>query len=140
MRNGLDLIKKAEGCKLKAYRCPVGVPTIGYGETRGVKMGMTITRQQAEEFLLDSYDEFEAGVRKLVSVDLTENQLGALTSFAYNLGLGNLKNSSLLRFLNQSRYNDAANQFLKWTRGGGKVLPGLVTRRAAERELFLKSA
>lgn len=136
MRKGLDLIKRAEGCKLKAYLCPAGIPTIGYGETRSVKLGMTITQAEAEQRLIESYDEFEAGVNKLVDVDINENQLGALVSFAYNLGLGNLKKSDLLKFVNQKQFKTAAMQFGKWIRGGGKILPGLVTRREAERVLF----
>lgn len=138
MRNGIDLIKAQEGFRAKAYLCPAGIPTIGYGETRGVKLGMTITQAEAEKRLEESYDEFESGVRILVKVDITDNQLGALVSFAYNLGLGNLKKSSLLTLVNHSNFKAAAEEFGKWTRGGGKVLPGLVKRRQAEKELFLK--
>lgn len=138
MRNGIPLIKEAEGCKLKAYLCPAGIPTIGYGETRGIKLGMLINQGKAESLLEESYDEFESEVKKLVRVPLTDNELGALVSFAYNLGLGNLKKSNLLFNLNKSKYKEAAEGFLGWTRGGGKVLPGLVKRRRAEKELFLK--
>lgn len=140
MRNGISLIKQAEGCKLRAYLCPAGVPTIGYGETRGVKMGMTITKEMADAFLLTSYDEFEDGVKRLLKTKVNENQLGALVSFAYNVGLTNLKSSTLLRLINVGQFSAASEEFKKWVRGGGKVLPGLVTRRKAERELFLMRA
>lgn len=136
-RAGLSLVKSSEGCKLKAYLCPAGIPTIGYGETRGVYMGMVITQQEAETMLINSYDEFEQGVLKLVKVSLNENQLGALVSFAYNLGLGNLKKSTLLLKINKKDFAGAAECFMSWTRGGGKILPGLVKRRTAEKQLFL---
>jgi lysozyme len=136
-RAGLGLVKTFEGCKLKAYLCPAGVPTIGYGRTKGVKLGQTITQAQADAWVVEEYDEFEAGVRKLVKVPLTANQLGALTSFAYNLGLGNLKSSTLLKKLNGGDYAGAAAQFARWNKAGGVVLAGLTKRRAAEAKLFL---
>lgn len=137
-RAGLGLVKTFEGCKLSAYLCPANVPTIGYGRTRGVKLGQTITQAQADAWLEEEYDEFEAGVRKLVKVPLTANQLGALTSFAYNLGLGNLKASTLLKLLNARDYDGAAAQFARWNKAAGRVLAGLTKRRAAEAALFSK--
>ncbi len=137
-RAGLGLIKSSEGCKLTAYLCPAGIPTIGWGETKGVHLGQTITQQQADAMLAARYDEFEAGVRKLVTVPLTDNQLGALTSFAYDCGLANLASSTLLQKLNANDITGASQEFMKWTKGGGRVLPGLVTRRSAEASLFLK--
>lgn len=134
---GIDLIKEFEGVRLAAYRCPAGVPTIGYGHTKGVEMGDTVTVIEAEELLREDLEVFENGVNKLVEVPLEQHQFDALVSFAFNLGLGNLKNSTLLRLLNQGLYTDAANQLTRWNRAGGQVLAGLVRRRSAERRMFL---
>lgn len=134
---GLPLVKEFEGLELKAYLCPAGVPTIGYGRTKGVKLGQTCTEAQAEAWVAEEYAGFEAAVRKLVKVPLNANQLGALTSFAYNLGVGALMRSTLLRRLNSRNYAGAAAQFAVWNKAAGKVSPGLVRRRAAERALFL---
>ncbi len=138
-RAGLGLVKTFEGCKLTAYLCPAGVPTIGYGRTTGVKLGQKITQAQADAWVVREYDEFEARVRRIVQVPLTANQLGALTSFAYNLGSGALASSTLLRLLNGGDYAGAAAQFGRWNKAGGKVLAGLTKRRAAEAALFLKA-
>lgn len=137
-RAGLALIKTYEGCKLTAYLCPAGKWTIGYGRTTNVKKGDTCSQAQADAWLLEEYDAFESKVRALVKVALTANQLGALVSFAYNVGVGSLKDSTLLRLLNAADYSGAAAQFARWNKGGGKVLPGLVKRRAAEAALFSK--
>lgn len=137
-RAGLSFIKQFEGCELKAYLCPAGVPTIGYGRTKGVKLGDTCSQAQADAWLTQEYDEFEAGVRKLVTVALTANQLGALVSFAYNIGLGALRTSTLLRVLNAGDYSGAASQFSRWNKAAGRVLAGLSRRRAAEAALFVK--
>lgn len=133
---GLDLIKQFEGLYLKAYRCPAGVPTIGYGHTAGVAMGQTITQQQADDYLRRDVRQFERAVARQVSVPLTQGQLDALVSFAFNLGEGALAQSTLLRLLNAGDYAGAAAQFERWNKAGGRVLPGLVRRRAAERALF----
>ena len=133
---GLDLIKQFEGLYLKAYRCPAGVPTIGYGHTAGVAMGQTITQQQADDYLRRDVRQFERAVARLVTVPLTQGQFDALVSFAFNLGEGALAQSTLLRLLNTGDYAGAAAQFDRWNKAGGRVLPGLVRRRAAERALF----
>ena len=133
---GLDLIKQFEGLYLKAYRCPAGVPTIGYGHTAGVAMGQTITQQQADDYLRRDVRQFERAVARLVTVPLTQGQFDALVSFAFNLGEGALAQSTLLRLLNAGDYAGAAAQFDRWNKAGGRVLPGLVRRRAAERALF----
>ena len=133
---GLDLIKQFEGLYLKAYRCPAGVPTIGYGHTAGVAMGQTITQQQADDYLRRDVRQFERAVARLVSVPLTQGQFDALVSFAFNLGEGALAQSTLLRLLNAGDYAGAAAQFDRWNKADGRVLPGLVRRRAAERALF----
>jgi GH24 family phage-related lysozyme (muramidase) len=135
---GLQLIKDSEGLELSAYKCPAGVPTIGYGTTSNVKMGMTISKDQAEQFLKRDLESFEKSVSSLVKVKLTDNQFSALVSFTYNLGAESLAQSTLLRLLNSGDYPGAADQFPRWNRGGGQVLPGLVKRRALERSLFLK--
>lgn len=138
---GKDIIKKWEGLRLKAYLCPAGVPTIGYGHTYNVKMGQTISVAQAELFLDHDYQDAEEQVLSLVKVPLTENQLGALTSFVFNLGSGNLRISTLLRKLNLGDYRGAAEQFGAWNKarvnGVLTVLDGLTKRRADEKNLFL---
>jgi len=130
------LIKSFEGLRLSAYKCPADVWTIGYGTTAGVKEGQIITKERAEELLRDDVKRFEDQVLRLVKVPLTQGQLDALVSFTYNLGAANLGNSTLLRLLNAGDYKGAAAQFDRWTKAGGKELPGLVKRRAAERALF----
>lgn len=135
-KNGLALIRQAEGLRLRAYKCPAGVWTIGFGTTAGVKEGQVITKERAEELLRDDVKRFEDQVLRLVKVPLTQGQLDALVSFTYNLGAANLGNSTLLRLLNAGDYKGAAAQFDRWTKAGGKELPGLVKRRAAERALF----
>lgn len=136
-QKGIDLIKKFEGCRLEAYKCPAGIWTIGYGHTKGVKDGQIITQEQAEEFLREDLRIFEQAVESCVKVPLSQNQFDALVSFCYNCGSGALKTSTLLRLLNEGKYKDASEQFLRWNKAGGKVLAGLTRRREEERELFL---
>ncbi|MGP2833586.1 lysozyme [Serratia nevei] len=142
-KTGIDLIKKFEGCELKAYQDSVGVWTIGYGWThpvngRKVEAGMVITQETAESLLREGVKPFADGVSKLVTAPINQNQFDALVSFAYNLGLKSLKDSTLLKLLNAGNKKGAADEFLKWCRAGGKILNGLVKRRTAERELFLQ--
>lgn len=139
---GIKLIKEAEGCVLKAYTCPAGVLTIGYGHTgKDVTEGLTITEEQAEELLKKDLEKFEKTVEKYVEVEMNQNQFDALVSFTFNLGSGNLAKSTLLKKLNAKDYAGAAEQFLVWNKatvdGVKKELPGLTTRRKKERELFL---
>lgn len=135
---GIALIKRFEGCRLKAYKCPAGVWTVGYGSTGpDVREGVVVSAARAEELLREDLRRFEAGVARLVTIPLLSNQHAALVCFAYNVGLGNLCESTLLKKLNRGDYRGAADEFLKWTKAGGRELPGLVKRRAAERELFL---
>lgn len=141
---GVDLIKSFEGYHRAlpngdcvAYRCPAGVLTLGYGNTVGIKPGMVWTRQQAEEALLRELATFEAGVVRLVTVPLNQNEFDSLVSFAYNCGLGALEKSTILRKLNAGDRVGAAAAFKLWTKGGGRVLPGLVRRRDQEAALFL---
>jgi lysozyme len=136
---GLGLVKSFEGLFLKAYRCPAGVWTIGYGCTEGVKPGMVWTKDEAEAALLRELSKFEAAVNKLAKVTLNQNQYDALVSFAYNCGEGALSRSGLLKKVNANADGKVvAAEFMKWTRGGGRVLPGLVRRRKAEADLFNK--
>lgn len=134
---GISLIKQFEGVRLAAYQDMVGVLTIGYGHTGPeVKAGMTITQQQADQLLAADLEKFETGVGQLVAVPLNANQFAALVSFSYNLGLGNLRSSTLLRLLNRGDYAGAAAQFRRWNRAGGQEVAGLARRRQAEQVLF----
>ncbi|MEN6082592.1 lysozyme [Chromobacterium piscinae] len=134
---GINLIKQFEGVRLQAYQDAVGVWTIGYGHTGPeVKAGIRISQQQAEQLLATDLEKFETGVGKVVTVPLNANQFSALVSFSYNLGLGNLQSSTLLRLLNKGDYTGAAGQFPLWNKAGGNVLPGLSRRRLAEQTLF----
>ncbi|HGY9618318.1 TPA: lysozyme [Pseudomonas putida] len=139
-QRGLSLIKSFEGLRLQAYQDSVGVWTIGYGATRGVKAGMKISKEQAERMLLNDVQRFEPEVQRLITVPLSQNQWDALMSFTYNLGAANLESSTLCRLLNAGNYASAAEQFPRWNKAGGQVLAGLVRRRAAERDLFLGAA
>ena len=134
---GINLIKRFEGLRLGAYLDSVDVPTIGYGHTRGVKLGQTITQEQADALLEEDIHEFELAIQRLVHVNLTQNQFDALVSFTFNLGIGSLKQSTLLKKLNAGDITGAANEFNRWTYAGGKKLTGLVKRRSAERLLFI---
>ena len=136
--DGLKIIKDAEGLRLKAYVCPAGVLTIGYGSTgKHVTPGLQITEDQAEKLLLNDLARFEEGVALQCPV-ATSNQFSALVSFAFNVGLESLRTSTLRRLHNEGKYGEAAEQFARWNKGGGRILPGLVKRRAAERALYLK--
>ena len=133
----LELIKPFEGCKLRAYLCPAGVWTIGYGATgQGIGPGVVWTQDQAENRLLADVARFYRGVSKLVTVPVNEFQAGALTSFAFNVGLQALAGSTLLRLLNAGQYPQASEQFMRWDKAGGKRLNGLTRRRAAEKAMF----
>lgn len=138
MKRAKDLIKQFEGCRLEAYKCSAGVPTIGYGHTAGVKMGDRITQQRADELFDEDFAKFEREVRKLTAkVQLSNTQAGALTSFAFNLGVGALKDSTLLkRVLANPSDPDIRNQFMRWINAGGKPLEGLKRRRKAEADLY----
>ncbi|MEM9448684.1 MAG: lysozyme [Cyanobacteria bacterium P01_E01_bin.6] len=135
---GKALIKKFEGLRTESYLCPANVWTIGYGSTDGVRKGMNITAVNAEALLDQDLQRFEKGVEKLVTVPLNDNQFSALVSFAFNLGLGALKRSTLLKRLNQGNYQAVPQEFSKWIWADNRTLPGLVTRRKEEAELFMK--
>lgn len=132
---GVDLLKHFEGCKLETYRDSIGVYTIGYGHTEGVHSLMVWTQEQADKQLEADIERFEAGVRGLLKTPVTENQLAALVCFAFNVGLGNFKRSTLLNCINKGNYN-VGSEFLRWDKAGGRVLAGLTKRRQAEAALF----
>ena len=135
----LDLIGEFEGLRLKAYKDPVGIWTIGFGTTDGVTPGMTITKRKAEELLLDDIlTQRIPAIRGRVKVPLSNNEICALVSFTYNVGNGAFAKSTLLRRLNAKEPRSAvADEFLKWNKARGWVLAGLTRRRKAERLLFL---
>lgn len=136
---GISLIKNFEGCRLIGYKCPAGIPTIGYGHTGSeVRVGMKITQTEADRLLKNDLIVHCNNVSKLVKVPLNQNQFDALVSFEYNIGYGAFSKSTLLKMLNQKNYKEAAEQFLRWKYAGGKVLAGLERRRKAEKELFLQ--
>ena len=140
---GKDLIRSFEGFRAIAYICPAGVPTIGYGTTKingkSVQLGMKITTQEADVFLEADLQQFEDAVRSNVLTKLTQNQFDALISFVYNVGITNFVKSTLLKKLNANKFDEAADEFLRWNKSKKKVLPGLTRRRNAERDLFLKT-
>ncbi|WP_277971769.1 lysozyme [Pantoea agglomerans] len=134
---GLGLIKKFEGFRAEAYRCPAGVWTIGYGHTGNVKEGDTCTPEQADHWLQEDCLVAELTIGANVKTHLNQNQFDALVSFIFNLGSGNFVGSTLLKKLNVGDYAGAADEFGKWVNAGGRKLPGLVERRAAEKALFV---
>ena len=135
-QEGLSLIKKFEGCELEAYKCAAGVLTIGYGSTKGVKEGDTITQKEADNLLLHEMNEYEGYINDSVTVDLKQNQFDALVAWTYNLGPTNLRESTLLKRLNGDDFADVPHQIRRWNKAGGKVLDGLIRRREAEALLF----
>ena len=142
-QKGFDLIKSFEGLRLKAYPDPAtGTEpwTIGYGATRGVTKGMTITVEQADRMLVNDVARFEPELERLLNVAVSQNQWDALMSFVYNLGAPNLASSTLLKMLNAGDYARAADQFSRWNKAAGKEMPGLTKRRAAEQTLFMSAA
>ncbi len=134
---GLALIKQFEGLRLHAYLCAAGVPTIGYGHTKGVEMDDAITEEQAEHLLQEDLREFELAIQRLVHISITQNQFDALVSLVFNIGVDNFKKSTLLKKVNARDTSGAANEFNKWVFAGKKKLEGLVKRRNAERLLFI---
>lgn len=142
-RRGLNLVKQSEGFFSEAYLCPAGVWTIGYGHTRGVRQGQTVTKEEAEAILLQDLFEAAQDVERLISTKLTENQFSALVSFTFNVGGGNLQESTLRRKLNVGNYEDVPFELNRWVKatdpvsGKKRTLRGLVRRRAAEGDLWL---
>lgn len=143
--NAIKLIQDSEGFRAKPYLCPAGVPTIGYGSTiyeNGTHVKLSdpeITEERAVEILFDQLKKYENAVNRYVHVPINQNQFDALVDFAYNAGAGNLQRSTLLRKLNAGDYEGASHEFGRWVYGGGKKLNGLVKRREAERNLFMRN-
>jgi len=136
--NALKIIKEFEGLRYKTYKCPAGILTIGYGHTGpDVIPGMQINETMADALLKLDIQKFENAVNRLVKVPITQNQFDALVSFTFNVGEGKLESSTLLKKINNNDLT-ARDEFFKWIYGGGKILPGLVKRRTAERALFIK--
>jgi GH24 family phage-related lysozyme (muramidase) len=142
-RATLDLIKQFEGCKLTAYKDIAGIWTIGYGTTAAAGLGiepskgMTITQERAEDLLRRGVDKFAAQVDALITTKVNQNQRGAIICLAYNIGVGALSKSTVLRELNAGNKDKAAAAFQMWNKAGGEIVQGLVRRREAERQLFL---
>ncbi len=138
---GMQLIRNFEGFVDHVYKDAVGYPTIGIGHL--IKAGEIfpekITEAEAYDILAKDLKEAEDAVNKLVKVTLRQNQFDALVSFVFNLGAGNFAGSTLLKMVNASDFNNAAGQFIRWNRAGGKVLTGLTRRREAEAALFLQA-
>jgi lysozyme len=136
----MSLIKQFEGCRLEAYPDPGtgGDPwTIGWGSTgAGIRKGVRWTQAQADDRLASDVERFMRGVRAVCKVAPTDNELGAMTSLAYNIGLGAFRGSTLLKLFNVGNKAGAAKQFDRWNKAGGRVMKGLVRRRAAERAVF----
>ncbi len=139
---GKQFIQSFEKCRLIAYDDGVGVWTIGWGHTEGVKPGMACTQENADAWFASDISVFERAVERLSHVPLSQSQFDALVAFAYNVGVGSLSMSTLLRKLNEHNYLAAANQFEAWNKGtvDGRlvVLDGLTKRRRAERRIFLE--
>ncbi len=142
MNKGMPIIRKYEGLRLRAYICPSGLPTIGYGATfyengSRVQMGDVITIDRADKLLYLQVKLFADEVKRIVKSELDENQLGALTSFCFNVGGARFAGSTLAKKANANPNDPTIRaEFMRWTRGGGKVLPGLVKRREEEANLY----
>jgi len=150
----LDMIVHHEGCKLRPYQCPALLWTVGVGhvidpsharvplaERKALPIpngwDRTLTMEEVDEILAKDLARFESGVQRLCPSGLTPGRFGALVSFAFNVGLGNLQNSTLRMKHNRGEYEAAADEFLKWNKAGGKELKGLTNRRKDERALYL---
>ena len=140
---GLEIISVFEGFSSTPYLCPANRFTIGYGSTWDIKGNPVtnthapVTRDEAGLLLKREIVHVERGINKLVKAELTENMFSALASLVYNIGTGNFQRSTLKMKLNRGEYENAADEFPKWRKAGGRILKGLVRRRAQERELFL---
>lgn len=142
-KSGLDHLVEYEGIKLTPYLDSIKKPTIGIGNTfyeDGTAVTMNdppITIERAYELANNVLKQFEEAVNTLVTVELTQNQFDALVCFVYNVGINNLKRSTLLRLLNEGKIDEAAKEFPKWNKAGGKEIAGLTRRRISEQRLFL---
>ena len=135
-QEGLSLIKKFEGLRLRAYKCSANVLTIGYGHTGGVKETDKITLEEADSLLEKDIAKFEEYVSDNVIVKLNQSQFDALVAWTFNLGPGNLRESTMLKKLNNQEYESVPFEMRRWNKAGGKTLDGLIRRREAESLLF----
>lgn len=131
------IVKEFEGASLESYQDLGGIWTIGWGCTHGVSPGMRITREQAEERLSQDLLDTQTRVKAQIEVPLNDNQLAALISFTYNEGAQHLLESTVEKLLNAHNYAGAADAFLMWDKVRGKIVPGLIRRREAERSIFI---
>ena len=139
----INMIKHHEGFVRKPYQDPIGLWTVGVGHLIGdgkklpKEWNKEFTDEEVDNILCEDLERFEIGIQRLTKVSLTQSQFDALVSFSFNVGLGNFQSSTLRSKLNRGDYEGASNEFPKWRKAGGKILPGLVKRRADERALFL---
>lgn len=138
---GINIIKKYEGLRLDKYQDATGKWTIGYGHLilPNELFAKRLTQEEANSLLMCDLKKTEEGIRRYVTSHLNQNQFDALVSFTFNLGVNNLKGSTLLRLINQGLFVEAAVQFLRWNKAGGQVLKGLTLRRQAEQDLFSRT-
>lgn len=140
--NCVSIVKKYEGFRSKPYKCPAGIPTIGYGSTfyiNSEKVSMydsEISETFASELLETVLNDFAKKVDNIIKVSLNQNQFDALVSFTYNIGIGAFTKSTLLKKLNNVDFQGASNEFIRWNKANGKVLKGLTNRRLDEQKLF----
>jgi len=139
----INMIKHHEGFVRKPYQDPIGLWTVGVGHLIGdgkklpKEWNKEFTDEEVDNILCEDLERFEIGIQRLTKVSLTQSQFDALVSFSFNVGLGNFQSSTLRSKLNRGDYEGASNEFPKWRKAGGKVLKGLVRRRADEKALFL---
>lgn len=137
-KRGIELLIRFEGYRANAYLDPIGIPTIGFGFVKGVKMGDTMTLYDAKERLKRELVEYEQGVLSSMTRAPNQNQFDACVVFAFNVGVAGFKKSSVLKAHNRGDEQAAARAFALWNRAGGKTWPGLTRRRAAEAALYLE--
>lgn len=136
-RKGLSLIKDFEGLRLGAYKCPAGVWTIGYGHTRGVRQGQTITEAQADGYLVEDIGPIERMLNSL-GINFRQEQFDALVSWIFNLGAGNFNSSTMKKYIVSDRADEEiTDQIVKWVNASGRPLTGLKKRRVAEANMWL---
>jgi len=133
----INLIKSFESFRSKAYLDLAGIPTIGWGTTKEIHLGMTTTKEQAEEWMREDVAKVANALTSLISIELTECQFSALVSLVYNIGVHNFSASTLLKKLHAEDLSGAAQEFLNWDYSGGRKIPGLSNRRKKEQALFL---
>lgn len=134
---GKNLIKEAEGLRLDAYLCPAGIPTIGWGHTKGVKMGQRITQAMAEDMLIEDIAPIERLLNSL-GINFRQEQFDALVSWIFNLGAGKFTGSTMLKRIKEDASDEAiTDELIRWTYSGKQHLPGLINRRVAEANLFI---